>query len=83
MMFIRPLGINPQQPQDLFRPKMIMTLLLFYTDPGSGVMLLQMLLAMIAGAGFYFRSFFLSFFGRGAAPASEENAAETNVTNQK
>jgi hypothetical protein len=41
-----------------------MKILLFYTDPGSGVMLLQVLLATIAGAGFYFRSFFFRIFGR-------------------
>jgi hypothetical protein len=41
-----------------------MKILLFYTDPGSGVMLLQVLLATIAGAGFYFRSFFMRIFGR-------------------
>lgn len=44
-----------------------MTLLLFYTDPGSGAMLLQVLLATIAGLGFYFRSFFYRFFGRSKA----------------
>ena len=40
-----------------------MTLLFFYTDPGSGTMLLQLLLATLAGAGFYFRSFFYRLFG--------------------
>ena len=40
-----------------------MTILFFYTDPGSGAMLLQLLLATIAGAGFYFRSFIYRLFG--------------------
>jgi hypothetical protein len=42
--------------------------LLLYSDPGSGMMLLQLLLATIAGAGFYFRNFLARFvrFGRGA-----------------
>jgi len=48
-----------------------MLLLFFYTDPGSGVMLLQILLATIAGAGFYFRSFFYRLFGRKKTPAVE------------
>ena len=50
-----------------------MKILLFYTDPGSGVMLLQVLLATIAGAGFYFRSFFMRIFGRrkAALPQTE------------
>lgn len=35
-----------------------MTFLLFYTDPGSGVMLLQVLFAFLASILFYFRKFF-------------------------
>jgi hypothetical protein len=41
-----------------------MTFLLLYTDPGSGTMLLQLLLATIAGGAFYFRSFFYRLFGK-------------------
>jgi len=48
-----------------------MILLFFYTDPGSGVMLLQLLLATIAGAGFYFRSFFFRLLGRKKTPSFE------------
>ena len=40
-----------------------MTLFLFYTDPGSGVMLLQVLLAFFAGGIFYFRSLIKRAFG--------------------
>ena len=48
-----------------------MTLLFFYTDPGSGAMLLQLLLATMAGAGFYFRSFFYRLFGQKKTTAAE------------
>lgn len=41
-----------------------MIFLFFYTDPGSGMMLLQLLLATLAGGFFYFRSFFFKLFGR-------------------
>jgi hypothetical protein len=54
-----------------------MTLLFFYTDPGSGAMLLQLLLATIAGAGFYFRSFFYRLFG-GKKTASVEVVDEND-----
>ena len=54
-----------------------MILLFFYTDPGSGMMLLQLLLATIAGAGFYFRSFFYRLFGS-KKPASTEVNDETD-----
>jgi len=50
-----------------------MKLLLFYTDPGSGVMLLQVLLATIAGAGFYFRSFIYRIFGGSKTETVESN----------
>lgn len=56
-----------------------MTLLFFYTDPGSGTMLLQLVLATIAGAGFYFRSFFYRFFSgkkTDSAEGVEENDDE-------
>jgi hypothetical protein len=54
-----------------------MKILLFYTDPGSGMMLLQVLLATIAGAGFYFRSFFMRIFGRrNSEPVSSENSKD-------
>jgi hypothetical protein len=60
-----------------------MTYLLFYTDPGSGVMLLQMLLATLAGAGFYFRSFFFRLFGRSSEPvASETTGLSANDKNE-
>ena len=48
-----------------------MITLLFYTDPGSGTMLLQLLLATLAGAGFYFRSFFYRLLGRKKGTADE------------
>lgn len=51
-----------------------MSVLFFYTDPGSGTMLLQLLLATVAGAGFYFRSFFYRLFG--AKKAASSDAAE-------
>ena len=54
-----------------------MILLFFYTDPGSGMMLLQLLLATIAGAGFYFRSFFYRLFG-GKKTAPAEDIEETD-----
>jgi hypothetical protein len=59
-----------------------MTLLFFYTDPGSGAMLLQLVLAMIAGTGFYFRSFFYRLFG-GKNSASAEALEENDETAAK
>ena len=41
-----------------------MTLFFLYTDPGSGMMLLQVLFAFFAGALFYFRRFFYRLFGK-------------------
>jgi hypothetical protein len=59
-----------------------MTLLLFYTDPGSGIMLLQILLAFFASGVFYFRKYFYKFFGKersaeklGALTDNSQNAA--------
>ena len=40
-----------------------MKLFLLYTDPGSGVMLLQVLLAFLGGGLFYFRNLIKSMFG--------------------
>lgn len=64
-----------------------MRLLLFYTDPGSGVMLLQVLLAFLAGGLFYFRNFFRRLFGRRvpaqaemtSSPSEDSKDAETGV----
>jgi hypothetical protein len=55
-----------------------MILFFFYTDPGSGMMLLQVLLATIAGAGFYFRSFFYRLFGR-----KKNVPTETEIENEE
>ncbi len=41
-----------------------MAFLLFYTDPGSGMMLLQVLFAFAASLIFYFRKFFYKIFGK-------------------
>jgi hypothetical protein len=41
---------------------------LFYADPGSGMMLLQLLLAFFGGVLFYFRSFFSRLFSRNKTP---------------
>ncbi len=35
-----------------------------YTDPGSGLLLWQGLMAALVGAGFYFRRFFYQVFSR-------------------
>lgn len=35
-----------------------------YTDPGSGLLLWQGLMAALVGAGFYFRKFFFQWFPR-------------------
>jgi hypothetical protein len=56
-----------------------MRFLFFYTDPGSGTMLLQLLLATVAGVGFYFRTFFYRLFGGrriSSADVSRENGEE-------
>ena len=59
-----------------------MSVLFFYTDPGSGTMLLQLLLATVAGAGFYFRSFFYRLFGLGniVVYTTDEATATHNFT---
>lgn len=57
----------------------MMKLLLFYTDPGSGMMLLQILLAFGASAMFYFRKYVYRLFGRtqeGSDGGSPESFAE-------
>ena len=41
-----------------------MKIFLFYTDPGSGIMLLQILFAFFASGAFYFRKYFYKLFGR-------------------
>ncbi|MGH9581280.1 MAG: hypothetical protein ACRD2R_09805 [Terriglobales bacterium] len=33
-----------------------------YTDPGSGMLIWQALMAALVGAGFYFRKFLIRFF---------------------
>ena len=51
-----------------------------YTDPGSGAMMLQLLLASLAGAAFYFRRG-LSWISRrlsGKQPAEEPTAPATD-----
>ena len=53
-----------------------MRFLFFYTDPGSGTMLLQLLLATVAGAGFYFRSFFYRLFGGKKTASVDENGEQ-------
>ena len=57
-----------------------MTILFFYTDPGSGAMLLQLLLAMIAGTTFYFRSFFYRLFGGKKSTSAEVLEENDNAT---
>lgn len=47
-----------------------MTFLFFYTDPGSGMMLLQILLGFAAGALFYFRKAFYKILGKDKAAES-------------
>jgi len=56
-----------------------MKLFLFYTDPGSGVMLLQVLLAFLAGGLFYFRNLVRSVFSfkRPVSGSLDGVAAET------
>jgi hypothetical protein len=48
-----------------------MTIFLLYTDPGSGMMLLQVLFAFFAGALFYFRRFFYKLFGKDKVPGDK------------
>ena len=52
-----------------------MDMFLFYTDPGSGIMLLQLLLASAAGAFYYFRNFFFRLFGRNKKGVSSPDEA--------
>lgn len=55
-----------------------MKLMLFYTDPGSGAMLLQVLFAFVASGLFYFRNSVKSLLGLGAGrnSANEESVPE-------
>lgn len=54
--------------------------LFFYTDPGSGMLLLQILFAFFASFLFYFRKFFYKIFGKNKAapelPKSEESISK-------
>jgi hypothetical protein len=48
---------------------------LLYIDPGNGALLLQVLLAALTGALFYFRKFFLRFkrfFVRDNSPKNDQ-----------
>jgi hypothetical protein len=45
---------------------------LAYVDPGTGSMLLQLLIAGIAGALFYFRKFFAKLLSLGGGKKREE-----------
>lgn len=49
-----------------------MTFLLLYADPGSGMMLLQIILAFGASALFYFRKYIYMVLGRKDAPIELE-----------
>ena len=60
-----------------------MKLLLFYTDPGSGMMLLQVLLAFVASGLFYFRRFFLGIFGRHSAAEPVTDERNSQLTRDK
>ena len=59
-----------------------MIIFLFYTDPGSGMMLLQVLFAFLASILFYFRKFFYKLFGKDNAadklPDDKENVSESS-----
>ena len=48
----------------------------FYTDPGSGMMLLQVLLAFFASVLFYFRKFFYKLFGKNKAAETQADDKE-------
>lgn len=48
-----------------------MRLLLFYTDPGSGMLLLQIIFASVAGTFYFFRSTFFRLIGRGKTAEAE------------
>ncbi len=50
-----------------------MILLLFYSDPGSGMMLLQILLAFFASCVYYFRKYFYKIFRRRTHTLAEED----------
>ena len=56
-----------------------MKILLLYADPGSGIMLLQILFAFFASGAFYFRKYFYKLFGRGGV--SEELERMESGTN--
>jgi hypothetical protein len=60
-----------------------MKLVLFYTDPGSGMMLLQVLLAFLASGVFYFRRFFLGLFGSHSAADDVADERGAQVTTDK
>ncbi len=53
-----------------------MKLLLLYTDPGSGAMLLQVLFAFLASGLFYFRTSVKSLLGIGGSlPAGDVDSS--------
>lgn len=59
-------------------------LMLIYADPGSGALLLQMLMAALFGALFYFRSFRDRVFGlfrkRSAEQVENKDSEEKEVS---
>ena len=58
-----------------------MILFLFYTDPGSGVMLLQVLLAFFAGGVFYFRNLIRRVFTTGKHSEVDQNGSASQPIN--
>jgi len=43
-----------------------------YTDPGSGMLIWQGVVAAFLGASFYFRKFFYKFFGKKPTDSKQE-----------
>jgi hypothetical protein len=54
---------------------------MFYTDPGSGLLVLQLLTSGVAAAGFYFREKIAAlshYFKRGSAARESSNERRLN-----
>ncbi len=59
------------------------TILLFYTDPGSGALVFQLILATLLGGLFYFRKLKDFIFRKSSATSDKKTLAESPVKSAK
>lgn len=62
----------------LNQPLMLNTLCLAYIDPGTGSLIVQILLATVVGAVAFFRKALLCLIGRGDGKAKQGSLSDTD-----